>query len=91
MRHGRGVGTEPTPGYKTGDRTFDTTGWTPLHFAACGYINAPFTNGRQSGARAVNILLENGANRHITSQDGKTPAGLARELGFDDVATVLEN
>lgn len=70
-------------------------GWTPLHFAAeygnwiklrkfvhgkswNGKINLNYIPGRQ---RAVQILIDNGAGKHIKANGGKEPRDLAIAKG----------
>ena len=37
----------------------------------------------------VKLLLDHGANPHMTDKYGKTPLELAREKGFDAIAELL--
>lgn len=53
-------------------------GWTPLHQAAA-----------HGAAALVDLLLAHGADREALSDDGRTPADMARESRFDEVAERL--
>ena len=57
----------------------DDRGWTTLHDLALA--------GSSTGVR---ILLEAGADPRSRTADGRTPADLARSLGWDDVVALLE-
>jgi ankyrin repeat protein len=54
-------------------------GYTPLHDAVW-----------HGDASCVRILVEAGARMDLTGHDGKTPADLAREYGYDDCLALLE-
>lgn len=53
-------------------------GWTPLHQAAA-----------HGDAVLVDLLLNYGADFHAQSEDGRTPAAMARENGFEMLAQKL--
>jgi ankyrin repeat protein len=53
-------------------------GWTPLHQAA-----------DHDHQELVELLLEAGADRSLKSSDGRTPADMAAEKGFDKTAAIL--
>jgi len=55
-------------------------GWTPLHQAA--------DHGHQP---LVMLLLQHGADPTARSDNGQTPADMARAKGFDDVVAFLES
>ena len=56
------------------------TAWTPLHAAAAkGY------------REVVQRLIEHGGDPRAVTQNGKPPAQIAREAGFDSLAVWLEN
>jgi hypothetical protein len=52
---------------------------TPLHEAVY-----------QNHIDAVEMLLSRGAATHLTNEDGKTALDIARILGYDELASVLE-
>ena len=54
-------------------------GYTPLHSAA-----------QNGDLEMTRMLLQAGADPKIAAGIGKTPAGLAREKGFDELAALLE-
>lgn len=54
-------------------------GYRPLHGAA--------ENGDR---RSVELLLAAGADRHLTTDDGRTPADLARAAGHEEIAALLD-
>jgi len=58
-------------------------GWTPLLEAIV------LNDGGAKQQEIVRLLLENGANPHMTDKYGKTPLELAREKGFDAIADLL--
>ena len=53
-------------------------GYRPLHGAA--------ENGDR---RSVELLLAAGADRHVATDDGRTPADLARAAGHEEIAALL--
>lgn len=57
----------------------DERGWTILHTEALAGSLAP-----------VKVLLKHGADRKAKAKDGRTPADLARSLGWDKVVAVLD-
>lgn len=54
-------------------------GWTPLHQAAA-----------HGAAALVDLLLAHGADRKARSEDGRTPAEMARANGFETLAETLK-
>ena len=58
-------------------------GWTPLLEAIV------LNDGGANQQEIVKLLLDNGANPHMTDKYGKTPLELAREKGFDAIADLL--
>jgi ankyrin repeat protein len=52
---------------------------TPLHEAV-----------HQNHIDAVEMLLSRGAATHLTNEEGKTALDIARILGYDELASVLE-
>lgn len=58
-------------------------GWTPLLEAIV------LNDGGAKQQEIVKLLLDNGANPHMTDKYGKTPLELAREKGFDEIANLL--
>jgi len=58
-------------------------GWTPLLEAIV------LNDGGAKQQEIVRLLLENGANPHMTDKYGKSPLELAREKGFDEIANLL--
>ncbi len=60
-------------------RQSDRRGITPLHACAMHMLVGP-----------ARLLLANGAARDAVDEQGRTPAELARELGYIDVAVELE-
>lgn len=58
-------------------------GWTPLLEAIV------LNDGGAKQQEIVKLLLDNGANPHMTDKYGKTPLELAREKGFDEIANQL--
>ena len=46
-------------------------------------------DGGEKQQEIVKLLLDNGANPHMTDKYGKTPLELAREKGFDAIADLL--
>ncbi len=54
-------------------------GWVPIHSAA------------QNGDRAmVELLLQHNADPKLANDEGKTPAAVAREKGYEEIAVWLE-
>lgn len=58
-------------------------GWTPLLEAIV------LNDGGAKQQEIVKLLLDNGANPHMTDKYGKTPLELAREKGFNEIANLL--
>lgn len=58
-------------------------GWTPLLEAII------LNDGGSTQQEIVRLLLEHGANPHMTDKYGKTPLTLAREKGYTDIAQLL--
>ena len=58
-------------------------GWTPLLEAIV------LNDGGAKQQEIVKLLLDHGANPHMTDKYGKTPLELAREKGFDAIADLL--
>lgn len=60
-------------------------GWTPLLEAIV------LNDGGEKQQEIVKLLLDHGANPHMTDKYGKTPLELAREKGYDAIAQLLVN
>jgi len=60
-------------------------GWTPLLEAIV------LNDGGEKQQEIVKLLLDHGANPHMTDKYGKTPLELAREKGYDAFAQLLVN
>ena len=58
-------------------------GWTPLLEAIV------LNDGGEKQQEIVKLLLDNGANPHMTDKYGKTPLELAREKGYHAIADLL--
>lgn len=58
-------------------------GWTPLLEAIV------LNDGGATQQEIVRLLLEHGANPHMTDKYGKTPLTLAQEKGYTDIARLL--
>lgn len=58
-------------------------GWTPLLEAIV------LNDGGAKQQEIVKLLLDHGANPHMTDKYGKTPLELAREKGFSEIADLL--
>lgn len=58
-------------------------GWTPLLEAIV------LNDGGPKQQEIVRLLLEYGANPHMTDKYGKTPLELAQEKGYSEIATLL--
>ncbi|NIF37714.1 hypothetical protein F3J30_14435 [Enterobacter sp. Tr-810] len=58
-------------------------GWTPLLEAIV------LNDGGAKQQEIVKLLLDNGANPHMTDKYGKAPLELAREKGFHEIAELL--
>lgn len=58
-------------------------GWTPLLEAIV------LNDGGDKQQEIVKLLLEHGANPHMTDKYGKTPLALANEKGYHQIATLL--
>lgn len=58
-------------------------GWTPLLEAIV------LNDGGAKQQEIVKLLLDNGANPHMTDKYGKSPLELAREKGFHEIAELL--
>ncbi|ELX8380523.1 ankyrin repeat domain-containing protein [Providencia vermicola] len=58
-------------------------GWTPLLEAIV------LNDGGEKQQQIVKILLEHGANPHMTDKYGKKPLELAREKGYHEIAELL--
>ncbi|MFQ0834970.1 ankyrin repeat domain-containing protein [Citrobacter gillenii] len=58
-------------------------GWTPLLEAIV------LNDGGAKQQEIVKLLLDNGANPHMTDKYGKTPLELAREKGYHQIAELL--
>lgn len=58
-------------------------GWTQLLEAIV------LNNGGEKQQEIVKLLLDNGANPHMTDKYGKTPLELAREKGYHAIADLL--
>ncbi|RQO35946.1 hypothetical protein DBR37_06235 [Herminiimonas sp. KBW02] len=58
-------------------------GWTPLLEAII------LNDGGSKQQEIVRLLLEHGANPHMTDMWGKTPLFLAREKGYEEIAQLL--
>jgi hypothetical protein len=58
-------------------------GWTPLLEAIV------LNDGGAKQQEIVKLLLDHGANPHMTDKYGKTPLELAREKGFNAIADLL--
>lgn len=58
-------------------------GWTPLLEAII------LNDGGSTQQEIVRLLLEHGANPHMTDKYGKTPLTLAQEKGYTDIAQLL--
>lgn len=58
-------------------------GWTPLLEAIV------LNDGGEKQQAIVKLLLEHGANPHMTDKYGKSPLELAREKGYHDIAALL--
>lgn len=58
-------------------------GWTPLLEAIV------LNDGGKRQQEIVSLLLEHGANPHMTDKYGKTPLELAEEKGFREIAQLL--
>ncbi|MGR3807212.1 ankyrin repeat domain-containing protein [Pasteurella testudinis] len=58
-------------------------GWTPLLEAIV------LNDGGEKQQEIVRLLLENGANPHMTDKYGKTPLELANRHGYHDIAKIL--
>lgn len=60
-------------------------GWTPLLEAIV------LNDGGKKQQEIVSLLLENGANPHMTDKYGKTPLVLAEEKGYREIAQLLKD
>ncbi|WP_395489429.1 ankyrin repeat domain-containing protein [Cedecea davisae] len=60
-------------------------GWTPLLEAIV------LNDGAEKQQEIVQLLLEHGANPHMTDKYGKTPLELTNEKGFREIAQLLIN
>ncbi|QIX94823.1 ankyrin repeat domain-containing protein [Cedecea sp. FDAARGOS_727] len=60
-------------------------GWTPLLEAIV------LNDGAEKQQEIVQLLLDHGANPHMTDKYGKTPLELANEKGFREIAQLLIN
>ncbi|AIR61097.1 ankyrin [Cedecea neteri] len=60
-------------------------GWTPLLEAIV------LNDGGKKQQEIVSLLLENGANPHMTDKYGKTPLELAEEKGYREIAQLLRD
>ena len=58
-------------------------GWTPLLEAIV------LNDGGEKQQQIVKLLLDNGANPHMTDKYGKKPLELAREKGYNEIAELL--
>ncbi|EKT56053.1 ankyrin repeat domain-containing protein [Providencia burhodogranariea] len=58
-------------------------GWTPLLEAIV------LNDGGEKQQQIVKLLLDNGANPHMTDKYGKKPLELAREKGYHEIADLL--
>lgn len=58
-------------------------GWTPLLEAIV------LNDGGERRQQIIKLLLEHGANPHMTDKYGKTPLELARDKGYHDIAALL--
>ncbi|MDM3288058.1 ankyrin repeat domain-containing protein, partial [Citrobacter sp. Cf042] len=58
-------------------------GWTPLLEAIV------LNDGGAKQQEIVKLLLDHGANPHMTDKYGKTPLELAREKGYHEIAELL--
>lgn len=58
-------------------------GWTPLLEAIV------LNDGGPVQQQIVKLLLDHGANPHMTDKYGKTPLELSRERGFEEIAALL--
>ena len=58
-------------------------GWTPLLEAIV------LNDGGAKQQEIVKLLLDNGANPHMTDKYGKSPLTLAREKGYHEIAALL--
>lgn len=58
-------------------------GWTPLLEAIV------LNDGKEKQQQIVKLLLEHGANPHMTDKYGKTPLELAREKGYHEIEKLL--
>lgn len=58
-------------------------GWTPLLEAIV------LNDGGDKQQQIVKLLLENGANPHMTDKYGKKPLELAKEKGYTEIAALL--
>ena len=58
-------------------------GWTPLLEAIV------LNDGGAKQQEIVKLLLDHGANPHMTDKYGKSPLTLAREKGYHEIATLL--
>jgi ankyrin repeat protein len=58
-------------------------GWTPLLEAIV------LNDGGAKQQEIVKLLLDNGANPHMTDKYGKSPLELAHEKGFNEIAALL--
>ncbi|MCW2256826.1 ankyrin repeat protein [Providencia alcalifaciens] len=58
-------------------------GWTPLLEAIV------LNDGGEKQQQIVKLLLDNGANPHMTDKYGKKPLELAREKGYNKIAELL--
>ena len=45
----------------------------------------------QGHVKIVELLLANGADRHVTDSTGKAAEDLAKESGHEDIVTLLNN
>lgn len=59
-------------------------GWTPLLEAIV------LNDGGEKQQQIVSLLLEHGANPHMTDKYGKTPLELAQEKGYHAIAALLK-
>lgn len=60
-------------------------GWTPLLEAIV------LNDGGAKQQEIVKLLLDHGANPHMTDKYGKSPLSLAREKGYHEIAELLVN
>lgn len=58
-------------------------GWTPLLEAIV------LNDGGEKQQQIVKLLLDHGANPHMTDKYGKKPLELAREKGYNEIAELL--